>query len=209
LESNFSHTAQPPIGKDGKRLSSAYGLFQPLEKTWKNLGGGDKNNIEEQIRIGLKHIKQANSYIKQNLGREPVAHEQYLGHLLGPSGAVHVLKADPNAKLIDIVRQYDKRNADAIVNNNGMSGMTVGQAIDKWSKKWNTVSSRYNSENITTAYGMDGSSYDLSYEIRDLNDLITSNDALYGVNPHYPAELQPRDRTRKHHANKLRIWQQT
>lgn len=197
LESNFSHTAQPPIGKDGKRLSSAYGLFQPLEKTWKNLGGGDKNNIEEQIRIGLKHIKQANSYIKQNLGREPVAHEQYLGHLLGPSGAVHVLKADPNAKLIDIVRQYDKRNADAIVNNNGMSGMTVGQAIDKWSKKWNTVSSRYNSENITTAYGMDGSSYDLSYEIRDLNDLITSNDALYGVNPHYPAELQPRDRTRE------------
>ncbi|MCM1957920.1 transglycosylase SLT domain-containing protein [Acinetobacter modestus] len=197
MESNFSHTAQPPIGKDGKRLSSAYGLFQPLEKTWKNLGGGDKNNIEEQIRIGLKHIKQANSYIKQNLGREPVAHEQYLGHLLGPSGAVHVLKADPNAKLIDIVRQYDKRNADAIVNNNGMSGMTVGQAIDKWSKKWNTVSSRYNSESITTAYGMDGSSYDLSYEIRDLNDLITSNDALYGVNPHYPAELQPRDRTRE------------
>ncbi|WP_293735024.1 transglycosylase SLT domain-containing protein [uncultured Acinetobacter sp.] len=197
MESNFSHTAQPPVGKDGKRLSSAHGLFQVLDKTWNNLGGKDRANVDEQIRIGLKHIKQANNFIAKNIGRVPVAHEQYLGHLLGPSGAVHVLKADPNAKLIDIVRKYDKDHADAIVNNNGMSGMTVGQAIDKWSKKWNTVSSRYNSENITTAYGMDGSSYDLSYEIRDLNDLITSNDALYGVNPHYPAELQPRDRTRE------------
>ena len=55
----------------------------------------------------------------------------------------------------------------------------------------------YTGNNIGTAYGMDGSSYDFSYEIRDLNDLITSNDALYGVNPNYPAELQPRDRTRE------------
>lgn len=197
MESNFSHTAQPPVGKDGKRLSSAHGLFQVLDKTWKNLGGGDRFNVDEQIRIGLKHIKQANNYIAKNIGRTPVAHEQYLGHLLGPSGAVHVLKADPNAKLIDVVSQYDKKNAADIVNNNGMTGMTVAQAIDKWRKKWNTVSSRYGGESNSTAFGMDGSSYDFSYEIRDLNDLITSNDALYGVNPNYPAELQPRDRTRE------------
>jgi len=190
MESKFSHSAKNPD-------STAHGLFQVLDKTWIDLGGKDRSNVDEQIRIGLKHIKQANNYIAQNIGRAPVAHEQYLGHLLGPSGAVHVLKADPNAKLIDIVRKYDKDNAEAIVNNNGMSGMTVGQAIDKWSKKWNTVSSRYGGENTTTAYGMDGSSYDLSYEVRDLNDLITSNDALYGVNPHYPSELQPRDRTRE------------
>lgn len=197
MESNFSHTAQPPIGKDGKRLSSAHGLFQVLDKTWNNLGGKDRSNVDEQIRIGLKHIKQANNFIAKNIGRAPVAHEQYLGHLLGPSGAVHVLKADPNAKLIDVVRQYDKKNAADIVNNNSMTDMTVGQAIDKWRKKWNTVSSRYGGESNTTALGMDGSSYDFAYEVKDLNDLITSNDALYGVNPLYPSELQPRDRTRE------------
>ncbi|AZM38912.1 lytic transglycosylase domain-containing protein [Acinetobacter baumannii] len=186
----FSHTAKNPE-------STAHGLFQVLDKTWKNLGGGDRLNADEQIRIGLKHIKQANNYIAKNIGRSPVAHEQYLGHLLGPSGAVHVLKADPNAKLIDVVSQYDKKNAADIVNNNGMKGLTVEQAIDKWRKKWNTLSNRYGGENTTTAYGMDGSSYDFAYEVRDLNDLITSNDALYGVNPHYPAELQPRDRTRE------------
>lgn len=197
LESNFSHTAQPPIGKNGKRLSSAHGLFQLLDGTWKGQGGGNRNDINEQIKQGLKHIKNANASIRKGIGRDPIAHEQYLGHLLGPAGAVHVLKADPNAKLIDIVKTYDKENADAIVKNNGMAGLTVGQAIDKWRKKWNTVSARYSGDNVSTAYGMDRSSYDFAYEVKDLADLITSNDALYGVNPRYPSELQPRDRTRE------------
>lgn len=184
----FSHTAKNPT-------SSAYGLFQVLDDSWKNLGGKDRNNVDEQIRIGLKHIKQANSYIRKNLGREPVAHEQYLGHLLGPGGAVKVLEADPNRPLIDVVRSYDKKNADAIVKNNGMAGMTVGQAINKWRNKWNQLSSRYGE--ASPAYGMDGSSYDFAYEVKDWGDLIASNDRLYGVNPLYPSELQPRDRTRE------------
>lgn len=184
----FSHTAKNPT-------SSAYGLFQVLDDSWKNLGGKDRNNVDEQIRIGLKHIKQANSYIRKNLGREPVAHEQYLGHLLGPGGAVKVLEADPNRPLIDVVRSYDKKNANAIVKNNGMAGMTVGQAINKWRNKWNQLSSRYGE--ASPAFGMDGSSYDFAYEVKDWGDLIASNDRLYGVNPLYPSELQPRDRTRE------------
>ena len=198
LESNFSHTAQPPVGKNGKRPSTAHGLFQVLDKSWKGLGGKDRNNVDEQIRIGLKHIKQADSYMRKSLGREPVAHEQYLGHLLGPGGASAVLKADPNARLIDVVRKFDSKNADAIVGNNGMSGLTVGQAIGKWEKKWNGLSNRYGgSSSTTTAFGMDGTSYDMAYEVKSLDDLIASNDAAYGVNPKYPSELQPRDRTRE------------
>lgn len=197
LESNFDHTAKPPIGKDGKRLSSAHGLYQVIDKTWKGQGGGDRTSIDEQIRMGFKHIKQANNHMRKSIGRDPVAHEQYLGHLLGPEGASRVLSADPNAKLIDIVKTYDAKNADAIVKNNGMTGMTVEQAIGKWRGKWNTVSARYRGDNTTTAIGADGSSYDFAFEVKDFADLITSNDALYGVNPHYPSELQPRDRTRE------------
>ncbi len=185
----FSHTAQ-------NSASSAHGLFQVLDKTWKGLGGGDRNNTDEQIRIGLKHIQSANNSMRKSLGRDPVAHEQYLGHLLGPAGASKVLKADPNAKLIDIVRGYDAKNADAIVNNNGMKGLTVGEAVGKWRNKWNSLSARYSGNN-STAIGMDGSSYDMAYEVKSLGDLIASNDAAYGVNPLYPAELQPRDRTRE------------
>jgi hypothetical protein len=187
---NFSHTAKNPT-------SSAYGLFQVLNDSWKNLGGGDKNSVDEQIRIGLKHIKQANASMRKSLGRDPVAHEQYLGHLLGPAGASKVLKADPNARLIDVVRQYDSKNANAIVKNNGMDGLTVGQAIDKWRTKWNGLSNRYGGNGTSAAIGMDGSSYDFAYEVKSLGDLIASNDTAYGVNPLYPAELQPRDRTRE------------
>lgn len=187
---SFSHTAQNPN-------TSAHGLFQIVNKTWKGQGGGDRNNVDEQIKQGLKHIKNANSYITSKMGRPPVAHEQYLGHLLGPSGAVAVLKADPNAKLIDVVRQYDSKNANAIVKNNGMDGLTVGKAIDKWRTKWNSLSSRYGGNGTSSAIGMDGSSYDFAYEVKSLGDLIASNDTAYGVNPLYPAELQPRDRTRE------------
>ena len=186
----FNHTAQNPT-------SSAHGLFQILDKTWKGQGGGDRHSIDEQIKQGLKHIKNANASMRKSLGREPVEHEQYLGHLLGPGGAAAVLKADPNAKLIDVVRKYDSKNANDIVNNNGMSGLTVGQAIGKWRNKWNSLSSRYGGNGTSTAMGMDGSSYDFAYEVKSLGELIASNDATYGVNPLYPADLQPRDRTRE------------
>ena len=187
---SFSHTAKNPT-------STAHGLFQVLDKSWKNLGGGDRSNIDEQIRIGFKHMKQAESHIKKSIGRELQPHEHYLGHLLGPGGASAVLKADPNAKLIDVVRKYDPKNADAVVANNAMQGMTVGQAIGKWRNKWNSLSARYGGNGTSTAIGMDGSSYDMAYEVKSLDELIASNDLAYGVNPLYPSELQPRDRTRE------------
>ncbi|WP_336018627.1 lytic transglycosylase domain-containing protein [Acinetobacter lwoffii] len=187
---SFSHTAKNPT-------STAHGLFQVVDKSWKNLGGGDRANIDEQIRIGFKHMTQAESHIKKSIGRELQPHEHYLGHLLGPGGASAVLKADPNAKLIDVVRKYDPKNADAVVANNAMQGMTVGQAIGKWRNKWNSLSARYGGNGTSTAIGMDGSSYDMAYEVKSLDELIASNDLAYGVNPLYPSELQPRDRTRE------------
>lgn len=186
----FSHTAKNPT-------SSAHGLFQVLDKSWSNLGGGDRSNIDEQIRIGFKHMKQAESHIKKSIGRELQPHEHYLGHLLGPGGASAVLKADPNTPLIDVVRKYDPKNANDIVKNNAMEGMTVGQAIGKWRNKWNSLSARYGGNGTSTAIGMDGSSYDMAYEVKSLDELIASNDLAYGVNPLYPSELQPRDRTRE------------
>lgn len=187
---SFSHTAKNPT-------SSAHGLFQVLDKSWSNLGGGDRSNIDEQIRIGFKHMKQAESHIKKSIGRELQPHEHYLGHLLGPGGASAVLKADPNTPLIDVVRKYDPKNANDIVKNNAMEGMTVGQAIGKWRNKWNGLSARYGGNGTSTAIGMDGSSYDMAYEVKSLDELIASNDLAYGVNPLYPSELQPRDRTRE------------
>ncbi|MFA3035121.1 lytic transglycosylase domain-containing protein [Acinetobacter pittii] len=187
----FSASAQ-------NKKSSANGILQVIDSSWERLGGGNRNDPDEQIRVGLLHMKEANSYIAKKLGREPVAHEQYLGHLLGPGGAVKVLEADPNRPLIDVVRQYDAKNANAIVNNNRMSGLTVGQAISKWEKKWNSVSARYGgvgSERVSTAYDANGNSYELLTEVEDLSNLIVSNQINGALNSMYPQELQPRDRS--------------
>lgn len=58
-------------------------------------------------------------------------------------------------------------------------------------------SAKYNGNNVSKATAMDGSSYDVAYEVKALDDLITSNDSAYGMNPNYPSELQPRNRTRE------------
>lgn len=51
--------------------------------------------------------------------------------------------------------------------------------------------------NITVVFGADPHNrYALRYEVRELDDLITSNTPGGAINPAYPAELQPRDRTR-------------
>lgn len=188
---NFSASAQ-------NKSSSANGILQVIDSSWDRLGGGNRNDLNEQIRVGLLHMKEANSYIAKKIGREPVAHEQYLGHLLGPAGAVKVLKSDPNAMLIDVVRQYDAKNANAIVNNNRMTGMTVGQAISKWEQKWKSVSARYGgigSERVSTAYDANGNSYELLTDIEDLSNLTVSNEINGALNSMYPRELQPRDRS--------------
>ena len=112
--------------------SSAHGLFQVLNGTWKQFKGGDRSSVQEQLRVGLANLKDTKGYMAKNLGRDISLPEMYLGQLLGPRGAVHTLKADRNRPLIDVVREFDQKNATAIVKNNGMNGMTVGQAIDKW-----------------------------------------------------------------------------
>lgn len=178
--------------------SSANGLFQVIDSSWKKLGGGNRSDVNEQIRVGLAHIKEANSYIADKIGREPVASEQYLGHLLGPSGAVKVINADANRPLIDVIREYSPKKADKIVNNNGMKGLTVGQARDKWAQKWQKVSARYGgdgSERVSTAYDANGNSYEVLTDVENLQDLVASNELSGALNAMYPQELQPRNRT--------------
>jgi len=50
---------------------------------------------------------------------------------------------------------------------------------------------------VVRAYGMDPANrYDLQYEVVELDQLIPSNTLGGAINPAYPQELQPRDRTR-------------
>lgn len=81
---------------------------------------------------------------------------------------------------------------------NGKAMQNTGKPVsDETIKYVNNISNYLQNNNRSVAYGMDGSSYDFAYEVKDWADLVASNDQLYGVNPLYPSELQPRDRTRE------------
>jgi hypothetical protein len=57
---------------------------------------------------------------------------------------------------------------------------------------------------VVKAYGTDPNTvYQMRYEVRELDDLITSNDDNGKINPEFPKVLQPRDRSRL--ASKVQI----
>lgn len=154
-------------------VSSAHGLFQVLNDSWNRLGGKDRNDLNEQIRVGLLHMRDVKKRLSKSLGRDIVGYENYMGHLLGAGGASKVLKADRNTPLIDIVRTYDPKRANAIVNNNGMKGLTVGQALSKWEGKYNTVASRFGGHAPArdVAFSAEGMPVEVSYTVRDISEL--------------------------------------
>lgn len=123
----FDPTAKNPT-------SSAHGIFQMLDKTWEDVGGGDRNDVAMQIQNGLRSLDQTRVTMRRLSGRDPTGEELYMGHLFGPSMATTLGKAeidDPQGSLLDAVRKIDPQNAEAIVKNNGLSGLTLEQGLNK------------------------------------------------------------------------------
>jgi hypothetical protein len=116
--------------------SSAFGLVQMTKANRDSYGLSPEQWADPavQARTGIDFMKKTDAQLTNSLGRAPTPAESYMGHLFGPAGATSVLSADPNQKMLDVVRSYDPKNANAIVNNNGFKGLTVGQAVNKLTK---------------------------------------------------------------------------
>lgn len=196
-----------PKDKKGNILSSATGLFQTLDATFKAMGGKNKFNGNEQIQAGLNYYAHNAKIFKDKFGRNPTGLEVYFMHFFGEGGGPVFLKAADNELFIDAATRWHKdskkrgtarQQAQAITASHGFNGLTVGQVKAKYQKRWDEIAKKYGGDGskVQTVYGMDGSSYDVMPEIKSIDDLIASNDSSFGVNPNYPAELQPRDRTR-------------
>ena len=202
----FSSSIQPR-NKKGELLSSATGLFQTLDSTFKAMGGKNKFDGNDQINAGLNYYKHNADIFRNEFGRDPSGLEVYFMHFFGEGGGPVFLKAKDNELFVDVATRWSKGTkkktarevASGITNSHGFQNMTVGQVKAKYQKRWNEVAKQYGGDgtNIQTAHALDGSSYDIAYEVKSLGELIASNDLAYGVNPLYPAELQPRDRTRE------------
>lgn len=89
------------------KTSSAQGLFQVVDKTWKDFGGkpGLKNNPDENIRVGLNILESNTKSLKNALGRDPSPTELYAAHFLGAQGAKTVLTANPDTPVSELLSQ--------------------------------------------------------------------------------------------------------
>lgn len=113
--------------------SSAHGLFQIVDDTWKQYGGDFKKrkDVNENIRIGLEIQADNQAKLASTLGRAPQPGELYAAHFFGLAGARRVLgAADYNAPISSVVSKRVMRdNADLL------EGKTIGQALGALSQK--------------------------------------------------------------------------
>lgn len=130
--------------RDGRRLSSAHGVFQITDGTWRGLGGGDRNNVDRQIELGVENIARERDGLKQALGREPDGWEVYLAHQQGQGGA-RALLSSPNQNAIQVLTAVLERNnpgkgaqlaRKAVLDNGGHADMTAGEFSGLWRTKY-------------------------------------------------------------------------
>lgn len=78
--------------------STAGGLFQVVDDTWKRYGGapGKKYDVDENIRVGTDIIADNMGRMRKVLNREPSYSEVYAAHFFGPTGAKEVINATPD-----------------------------------------------------------------------------------------------------------------
>ena len=112
--------------------SSAHGLFQIVDDTWKQYGGDPKKrkDVNENIRIGLEILADNKKALATTLGREPRPGELYAGHFFGKTGAQRVLTANPDAPVSSVVSaRVLKANPELL------QGKSVSQALSALSAK--------------------------------------------------------------------------
>lgn len=98
-ESNFDPTRRP-IGKDGKPLSSAFGIGQLLTDERTKSGIGDSTDPEVQLRAVMPKMRDAYDRARKALGRDPTPGEMYVVYYQGAGAGPRIL-ANPSASLKD------------------------------------------------------------------------------------------------------------
>ena len=90
-ESGFD-PARRPIGKDGKALSSAFGVFQLLKAERDSAGIGDTTDPDAQIPVGIRKMQSVYATAKAAVGREPTPGEFYAVYYQGEGAGPKILQ---------------------------------------------------------------------------------------------------------------------
>ena len=120
--------------------STAKGLFQFVDATWKEMGGkpGQQYDPQKNAELGAKYVKKNVEALAQSLGRDPSHGEVYAAHFFGTNGAKTLLtKADPNAPIEQSLAMFEspKRVAKVLKQNPNLQGKTTAQVLADLDKK--------------------------------------------------------------------------
>jgi hypothetical protein len=116
IESGFNPTAT-------NNSSSAGGLFQFLNRTWdlmlKQYGpkygigpGANKFDPRTNALMGAEYLKNNAAILKKALGRDVTQTDLYLAHFMGTTGAIKLLKSDPDAIAANLFPGPARSNPD-------------------------------------------------------------------------------------------------
>lgn len=122
-----------------KTGSSAKGLFQFIDSTWKGMGGkpGEQFIPEKNADLGAKYVRQNIDTLRDKLGRDPSYGEVYAAHYFGPGVATMLNRANPNAPIERGLSTFnDPQQVQRIMRQNpNLRGKTVRQVMDDLHKK--------------------------------------------------------------------------
>jgi len=117
-----------------KTGSSAKGLYQFIDTTWKGMGGKEGEQFDPDINseMGAKYIRQNAEFLKNKLGRNPTYSEVYGAHFFGPTGAAALLsKGKPDMPIEQGLATFESgKRVKTIMNQNpNLKGKTIGQVF--------------------------------------------------------------------------------
>lgn len=125
-------------GNPSARNGSSTGLFQFQPDTFRAVGGGDLNSVEDQTRAALTLARRDRQALEQR-GVPVTDANLYIMHQQGAGGGMALLTAPPEVNAVAALTPVygDAEIArKAIVGNGGRADMTAGEFVAYWRNRW-------------------------------------------------------------------------
>ena len=124
--------------------SSAYGPFQFIESTWnaytkklgKNYSLEDRSDYAKSLEIMRAFTEDNRARMVKGLKRPVSDVELYMGHFLGPSGAIKLLKANDNVDASKLLVREANSNKSLFFKRGSNKARTIGELKEEITRKY-------------------------------------------------------------------------